>query len=107
MRDGQTAEQRCVRWGPVEGPRGRIGNGWLGASLRCRSVAGGRPFAQGGGSQGQQGLQGRAFLSCPQLSHGERMCCGGLMRVRVVVLSVTAPIPFKLFRCCEPGMIDL
>lgn len=44
------------KMGRVEGPRAGDGNEWLGASLRCRSVAGERPFAQEGASRVCQSL---------------------------------------------------
>lgn len=52
------------KMGRVEGPRAGDGNEWLGASLRCRSVAGERPFAQEGASRAEP------FL-CPLGSPGD------------------------------------
>lgn len=50
MRDGGSSEGEMGR---VEGPRAGDGNEWLGASLRCRSVAGERPFAHEGASRAE------------------------------------------------------
>lgn len=56
MRDGESSDG----WmGPGGGAaRGQLAKGWLGGSLRCRSVAGERPFAQEGRTRCR--LQGRA-----------------------------------------------
>lgn len=111
------------KMGRVEGPRAGRGNEWLGASLRCRSVAGERPFAQEGGSRASRARRAsRAELSSRlrALSPTEKrraavdLCgCNVLQSrpqfhsIRATATALDGVMCARLFRCCEPVLFGL
>ena len=81
------------KMGRVEGPRAGEGNEWLGASLRCRSVAGERPFAHEGPA-GPTGPAGQE-LSSPLSSPTEKRCAVVDLSGCSCAFNHGTPVPFN------------